>query len=51
MVDTQLRTLRDPSGSFVLHFIFYDAVKLVPSPETDDVAVTSSQSLMPSRDR
>ena len=26
-------------------------VKLVPSPEADDVAVTSSQSLMPCRDR
>ena len=25
-------------------------VKLVPSPEVDDVAVTSSQSLMPCRD-
>ena len=26
-------------------------VKLVPYPEADDVAVTSSQSLMPDRDR
>ena len=26
-------------------------VKLVPSPEADDVTVTSAQSLMPCRDR
>ena len=29
----------------------YLYVKLVPSPEADDVAVKSSQSLMPCRDR
>ena len=31
--------------------VFTVYVKLVPSPEADDVAVTSSQSLMPCRDR
>ena len=31
--------------------ILYGTVKLAPSPGADDVAVTSSQSLMPCRDR
>ena len=37
---------------FIFHLIkAFCEVELVPSPEADDVAVTSAQSLMPCRDR
>ena len=45
--DIRCRRAKEIPGNIYNHLL----VKLVPSPEADDVTVTSSQSLMPPRDR